>query len=151
MENERRILWLVWAAMLACLGLYLAIPLLVPPRPEPWYDAQTSVAQFVAALLSMAAAVGSFSLRESLVLRELRRGTLDPTSPIGFVIVRRALVVLWALCEVIALLGLGVALGSGRPPLAWLYTALAAVLLVIHAPRAWYFARPVQGASGSAA
>ena len=99
-----------------------------------------SVAGFVLALLSLIAGVGTFTLRESLALREIRSGALDPSTPAGFARVRGMLVVLWTLCLVIGLLGCGLAYGAASPRAAWPYVLAAAVLLVLHAPRRWLFA-----------
>jgi hypothetical protein len=84
MTDSRHTLWAGWATFGALLAFELALPRLIPGRPDPWYDAQQAVAGFVLAQLSLIAAVGTFSLRESFVLRDLRVGTLDPRTPAGF-------------------------------------------------------------------
>lgn len=142
MENRRWTLWLIWGVMLATIALYAALPALLPARAPLWYEAQAAVVRFVLALLSLAAGVGTFALRETLVMRGLRTGALDPTTPQGFARVRVTLVMLWALCEVIALFGLFVALGSGTPSRGWPFFAGGAALLVFHAPHAAWFTRP---------
>jgi len=113
----------------------------VPPRAHVWYEAQVAVVRFVLALLSLAAGVGSFALREALVMRALRAGRLDPSTPQGFARVRTALILLWALCELVAVFGLVLSLGSGVPSLGWPFTLGAAALLLVHAPRARWFER----------
>jgi hypothetical protein len=87
--------------------------------------------------------VGTFTLREALALRDLRTGALDPESAAGFVRLRQALLVLWALCLLIGLFGVGLAWASGSARAAWPYAAAAAILLVIHAPRRGLFAPAV--------
>ena len=92
------------------------------------------------ALLALVAGVGTFTLRESLALREIRSGALDPNTPAGFARVRGMLIVLWTLCLVIGLLGCVLAYGADSPRASWPYVFAAAVLLVLHAPRRWLFA-----------
>jgi hypothetical protein len=142
MNESRLTLWVLWALGFAGLALELAILRIVPGRLQPWYEAQTSLANFVLALLSLVAVVGSFSLRETLALRDLRRGTLDPRTPEGIARLRSMLLVLWGLCLVIGLFGAVLAWGAASPRAAWPYTIAAAVLLVVHAPRRWLFASP---------
>jgi len=139
MSAPRWALWILWAVFAALLALELRIAYVIPPRPHPWYDAQVAVAGFVLALLAVLAAVGTFTLRETLAMREIRRGSLDPNTPDGFARLRGMLVVLWTLCLVIGLLGCGLAYGADSPRAAWPYVFAAAVLLVLHAPRRWLF------------
>ena len=107
----------------------------------PWYDAQTAVVGFVLALASLATAVGSFALRESLALRDLRSGALDPASAAGFGRLRFMLFVLWGLADLVGAFGVIMAWGSGDPGLVWPYVIGAAALFVLHAPRTWLFER----------
>jgi hypothetical protein len=152
MTNSRGALWGLWAACALLLALVLALPGLLPSRPQPWYAAQTSVAGFVVTLFALLAGVGSFTLRESLVGRDMRSGALDPTTPAGFARVRAMLLVLWSLCLLIAVLGAGLAWGADSPRAGWPYALAAAGLLVLHAPRGWLFRRslPAPGATGAA-
>ncbi len=147
MTGSRGALWALWALSLALVGLALSLPAWLPSRPTPWYDAQTAVAGFVATLLAMLAAVGSFTLRETLALREVRLGTLDPGTAEGYARMRLMLCVLWLLCLVIVWLGCGLAWGAASPRLAWPYAAAAMGLLLWHAPRSALFERP-SGADG---
>lgn len=142
MTGSRGVLWVLWAACLALVGAALALPAWLPSRPTPWYEAQTAVAGFVLTLLALLAGVGTFTLREALVARDVRRGTLDPGTPEGFARVRAMLLVLWLLCCLIALLGCGLAWGAASPRVAWPYGAAAAGLLLWHAPRSAVFAVP---------
>ncbi len=139
MNPPRSALWILWAIFAALLTLELRIAYVVPARPHPWYEAQAAVAGFVLALLSVLAAVGTFTLRETLAMREIRRGALDPSTDVGFVRVRGMLIVLWTLCLVIGLLGGLLAWGAASPRAAWPYFLGAAALLVLHAPRGWLF------------
>jgi len=140
MTGSRGALWVLWAGFATLLALEFAFAYAVPSRLHPWYDAQASVVGFVLALLSLVAAVGAFTLRESLALREIRSGALDPTTPAGFARTRLMLFVLWTLCLVIGLFGCGLAYGADSPRSAAPYILAAAVLLVLHAPRHWLFA-----------
>jgi hypothetical protein len=139
MSAPRWALWILWAVFAALLALQLRMAYVIPPRPHPWYEAQVAVAGFVLALLSVLAAVGTFTLRETLAMRQIRRGELDPNTEAGFARVRGMLVVLWTLCLVIGLLGGALAYGAGSPRAAWPYFLGAAALLVLHAPRRWLF------------
>ena len=140
MGGSRSGLWVLWAGFVALLALELAFAYLAPHRLHPWYDAQVSVAGFVLALLSLICGVGTFTLRESLALREVRAGSLDPGTPAGFARMREMLVVLWTLCLVIGLLGCTLAYGAASPRAALPYLSAAAVLLAVHAPRRGLFA-----------
>jgi hypothetical protein len=141
-SGERNVLWAVWAAMFASLALYVWLPTVVPPRAIPWRADQTAVATFVVAIFAIAAAVGTFAIRESLALRQMRSGQLDPTTPEGHARIRVALLVMWALCDAIAILGLVLAIASSRPQLVVPYAVAAAVFFVLHHPNARYFERP---------
>ncbi len=127
---------------MAAVALELAIPGLLPPRPQPWDAAQTAVAEFILAIFSLVAGVGTFALRETFALRRIRVGTLDPLTPEGFRRVRVVLVALWSLCLLIALFGGVLAYAAANPRDAWPYVGGAAFLLVVHAPRGWIFTRP---------
>jgi hypothetical protein len=142
MGGSRTTLWLLWAAIVALLALdAIAVTRFLPVRAHPWYDAQTSVALLVLGLLALVAGVGTFALRESLVLRDLRSGTLDPNTASGFARIQRTLVALWSLCLVIGLFGNVLAWGAATPIVAAPFLIAAVVLLVVHAPRGWLFAR----------
>ena len=151
MTGTPRTLWASWAVCAALLALELAIPGLLPSRPQPWYEAQRSVASFVLALLAMIAAVGSFTLRESLVGRELRLGTLDPQTPAGSTRVLAGLLALWSLCLLVGLFGGVLAWGAASPRAAWPFALAAAALLVLHAPRGWLFRKASPDAGGAGA
>jgi len=141
LETSQRVLWIVWAALLASIALYVAIPSLVPPRAEPWYAAKTAVAGFVAGIFSLALAVGTFAIRESLARRHLRSGAIDPDTAEGFGRLRTALLLMWALCDAIAVIGLLIAVLAGSPALVLPYAIGAAALLFLHRPQPAFFAR----------
>ena len=137
----RTSLWVLWGILLSFLALDVALARMLPPPAIPWYDAQTAVVGFLLALASLAAAVGSFALRESLALRNLRSGALDPASAAGFGRLRFMLFVLWGLADLVGAFGVIMAWGSGDPRLVWPYVTGAAALFVLHAPRSWLFER----------
>jgi len=142
MAGSRTTLWMLWAAIFALLALdAIALMRFLPVRAHPWYDAQTSVALLVLGLLALVAGVGTFALRESLVLRDLRSGALDPSTARGFARIQRTLVALWLLCLLIGLFGDVLAWGAAKPIVAAPFLIGAAVLLMLHAPRRWLFAR----------
>jgi hypothetical protein len=129
-------MWILWGAFLGGLAFALVIPRVLPSRPQPWDAAQTAVAEFILAIFSLVAAVGTFTLRETFALGPIRRGSLDPSTPAGFARVRATLVGLWFLCLLIGLFGSILAYAAANPAEAWPYVAGAAALLVVHAPRA---------------
>lgn len=141
MAPARSSLWILWAVLFSSLALDVALARMLPPRAIPWYDAQTAVVGFVLTLASLAAAVGSFALRESLALRDLRSGVLDPASAVGFGRLRFMLLLLWGLADLVGAFGVIMAWGSGDPKLVWPYVIGAAALFVVHAPRTWLFER----------
>ena len=143
MAGSRGTLWTLWAAIVALLALdAAAIWGLLPARADAWYEAQTSVALLVAGLLALVAGIGTFALRETLALRDLRSGALDPNTASGFRRVERMLFALWSLCLVVAGLGNVLAWGAAKPIAAAPFLVAAAALLLVHAPRRWLFARP---------
>jgi len=138
-------LWLVWALFAVILAAEVAFPYVVAPPADAWHPAQTAVAGFVLAIFSLAAAEGTFALRESLVVRDAPPTDLGMRSLAGATHVRGArFATLWALCDLIGLFGLLVAHGSARPAAATPYAVAAAVLLVLHAPRARLLAKLAQ-------
>ncbi len=147
MAGSRSTLWILWAALFALLALdAIALERVLPTRADVWYEAEASVVQLVLGILALVAGVATFAIRETLVLRDLRSGALDPNTASGFARVRRALVALWSLCLVIALLGNVLAWGAGTPIAAAPFLIGAAVLLVLHAPRGWLFAQSIEAA-----
>ena len=137
--HVRRQLWGIWTIFLASLALQLAILHLVPGRQHPWHPAQTAVGGFVAALLSLPAAVSTFALREKL--REVRDATDDPISPTSVARVRGILIAIWARSLLIGFFGCLLAYGAASLTAAWPFVSAAAALLVFHAPRHWLFRR----------
>jgi hypothetical protein len=120
-----------WAVLFASLLVWIAMPYVVPPRAQTWYDAQTAVAGFVLAIFALVAAVASFALRESLV----RDSAQQQAASGGGLWVRTRLVSLWLLCALVGVLGGIMIRYSGTSAVGWPYLALAAGLFVVHAPR----------------
>ena len=142
MAGSRSALWMLWAVFFAVLAVdAFATARLLPSRASAWYDAEASVVQFVLGLLALVTGVGTFALREALVLRDLRSGALDPTMPSGRARIQRMLVALWSLCLVIAALGNVLAWGAAKPAEAVPFQIAAAALLLWHAPRGWLVAQ----------
>lgn len=134
MQQGRASLWLIWAALAGTLALWPALPAWIGHRADPWYAAQSAVAGFVMALLALAAGLGSFALREALVLRDARERRFDPTTEAGRSALRLRLAALWALCALVGVLGGIMIWGSDRVGLGLPYLAGAAALFVLHAP-----------------
>ncbi len=128
-------LWAYWLGFVAALALVAAVPFVAGPEQAMLSDAQQSVVTFVLTLLSMTAGVGSLATRENVV-RGVSSGTLDPRTPRGAVVMRRMLLGTWALCVVIALMGLLMAWLGASPWSAAPYVVAAATRRVFHAPRA---------------
>jgi hypothetical protein len=149
MTGARGPLWGIWAGLAGTLAIWPALPELIGHRADPWYAAQSAVAGFVLALLSLAAALGSFALREALVFRDVRERRLDPSTPAGRDALRLRLVALWLLCAVIGSLGGIMIWYSDRLALGLPYLAGSAVLFVVHAPWPWLLDRIRAGAGGA--
>lgn len=142
--------WAAWAVFVASLGLWLALPGMVPPLREPWNAAEAAVAGFVLAIFALVGAIGSFALREWLVFGDVRSGRGDLRTEAGVARVRVRLVALWALCSAIGGLGAILIHGSGRPAAGLPYLVGAAALLVLHAPTAGFFRRACACAAAQA-
>jgi hypothetical protein len=138
MAGSTRSLWLLWGALFATLLGWLAWPWLAAPRAEAWNAAETAVAGFVVAIFALVGGIGTFAARESLVLRGVREGRIDPATDAGLRTLRTRLGGLWLLCAGIGGLGGLMSWGSGRPAVAVPYLAGAAALFVLHAPRAHF-------------
>ena len=148
MAGSRASLWGLWAFCVVLLALELGFADFVAARRTfPWHSAQTAVWGFALGVVAMALGVWTFALRESLALRDVRSGALDPATPVGFIRIRQMLAALWILCLAIGLLGSVVAWGSGDARAAWPYLLGAAALLALHAPRSWISGRPPAPAS----
>jgi hypothetical protein len=132
-----RRLWVLWSICFAALAALLAVAHGVAGRPRPWHPAQTAVAGFVLALLALALGVSTFAAREKLA--EIRAATPAPAS---LARTRGLLLALWTRCLVIGAFGCLLAYGGGSPVTAWPFVSAAAVLLVLHAPRAGLFTPP---------
>lgn len=139
-RTERLLYWLVWAALLASLLVWALAPRLMPPRAHPWGEAATAVAGFVLTLFALVTGVGTFSMRETLVMREAETGAPANHAVDGFWI-RTRLVTLWLLCAMVGVYGGILGRYSAFPATAWPYLIGAAVLFVIHAPRAAFLGR----------
>lgn len=137
MENSAWHLRVMWGALFATLLAWLAMPYVLPPRAQPWYEAQIAVAGFVLAILSAVAGVASFALRESLV-RDVER---QPAANGGSVWIRTRLFALWFLCALVGVFGGILGHYAAVPAAAWPYLVGAAALFVIHAPRAAFLSR----------
>ncbi len=133
--QERNSLWLTWAAMALLVAVVGALPYLLGPKIALESETRVTVFGYAAALLAMVAAVGSLASRESL-RRNLESGSLDPGSRRGSFFLRRALLGIWVLCNIVGLLGFLLAYLAADPALARPYALGAAVLVVLHAPRA---------------
>jgi hypothetical protein len=138
--EARRRLWALWAIFVAALALLLAAAHLVPARQSPWHSAQSAVAGFVLAILSLPLGVSTFAAREKLA--EVRAATPDPAPPGSVARVRALLLALWARCVLIGVFGCLLAYGGASPAAAWPFLLAAAALLVLHAPRERLFTRP---------
>lgn len=139
-SSDRYLFWFVWSALVASLPGVAALPRVLAPRAEPWSDAESAVAGFVLLIFALVTGVATFALRETLVLREEESIALPSGSAEG-IWVRTRLVALWTLCALVGAYGGFLAHGAGRPAIAWPYLAGAAVLFVIHAPRAGFLER----------
>lgn len=124
----------IWLAVMALLGGVAAAPYLFGPAATTYTEAGLEVLQFVLALLSTTAAVGSLAVRET-VLRALWRGEYTGNDSDALERLGRALLGAWLLCLVIGVLGAILAFASAAPARGWPYLLAASALLLYHAPR----------------
>lgn len=128
------VLWIVWAAMLASLVLYAAMPLFFAGSgaDDPAFERVMLIALSAVALVS---GIGTLVARNLLIVQPARRGELDLRSAAGLAHFFPIAVVLWAVSESIGVCGLLLCFLFGK--LAYLYSFLfaAAALLLVHAPR----------------
>jgi hypothetical protein len=141
MAKSDGVLWLLWAALLATLAAWLAMPRLGLHRADPWDAAETAVAGFVLAIFALVVGFGTLAVRESLVFRGVRDGRIDPTTPDGLYQLRLRFFALWLLCALVGAFGAVMEYGSGRPAIGWPYLAGSAALFALHAPRAAFLRR----------
>lgn len=123
--------WVLWAALLASVGLHAAVPLLVELPPV---EAPPRLAG-VLALAGVACAVAAVVVRQLGLRRPIARGALDPADPAHGQRVATALLASWALAEAPSVLGLALAFLSGEPRGGWPLAGLSAVVLALLAPR----------------
>lgn len=124
--------WILWAALLASVLLYAAIPLLVAPPPS---DPPLPALPGLFAGFGLAAAGAALLLHHLALRRPIAHGALDPVGPAHAPRVLVVLVIAWVLAEVPAILGLVLALLGGGPQAGWGLALLSALTLLALAPR----------------
>ena len=131
---KQPILWILWGSMLASLAVYAALPALLPEVE----NAPAPSLVVVGALLAASVGVGAISvaLRHVLLVRPARSGRLDISRPEGSARWLQISIALWALSESVGIAGLVLFLLYRQPGLLYPFLAGAALLLVVHAPRA---------------
>ena len=130
---QQPIFWILWGSMLASLGVYAALPALLPAPEEP----VALSLPLVGGLLVGAVVVGPTSvvLRHALLVRPARSGQLDIGSAEGRARWLQVSVALWAMSESVGIAGLVLWILYRQPGLLYPFLAGAALLLVVHAPR----------------
>lgn len=124
--------WILWSALLAAVFTYAAIPLLVSPAAaEPALPALPGLLT----AFGFAAAAGALAVHRLALRGPIARGALDPAHPEDAPRILVGCIVAWALAEVPALLGLGLALLGGGPRAGWGLALLSGVTLLALAPR----------------
>ena len=132
---SKGVLWVLWLVVVALLAGVAATPYYFGPRSTTYTDAGLDVLQFVLALLSTTAGVGSLAVRES-VLRAIWRGDYGASDGEALERLGRALLGAWVLCLVVGALGGVLAWASASPWRSWPYLLAAGGLLAFHSPRA---------------
>ncbi len=132
--------------MLGSLALYAALPWFL--RPEARAE---SVDALLLALTAVAVitGVGTFAARELLLVRPMRSGTLSVDTDAGLARVTQISVVLWALCESVALYGLVLYQLSGEARYLYLFLMASAGLFFAHRPGRWPAPQRADGAPSS--
>ena len=115
---------LIWFALLASVGIYAALPLLIPPMGS---EPQAGVLLPLAAAALMTAAM-------SFVVPSLIAKNAPPEQQ-GEQLDFTLNVVRWALAEAVAVFGLVLYLLGHPVTFAWGFAIASAVLMFVHAPR----------------
>lgn len=131
-----RQLWILWAALLAPIAFYAALPLL------PGFAAATPQsppsAALVAGLWGVAFLNGALSLglRAFLLVGPARRGELDPASESGARRVGTLSIVHFALSESVGVVGFVLYVMQRDSSALYALLGASAALFAVHAPRA---------------
>lgn len=128
-------LWILWAALIASLLVYAAIPLVLPAAEGEARAADTAGVGAAVAFAVMAV-LGSLALRRLALVRPLARGALELGSRAGQTRLYTVSMLCWALSEAVGIVGLLLFLLYRRPELCYPFLAAALGLLLFHAPRA---------------
>lgn len=125
--------WTLWAALLASVALYAAVPLLVAP---PATGVLPPAFPGLLTGLGFASAGAALAVHRLALRGPIARGALDPAAPEAAPRILVLSIVAWALAEVPALLGLVLALLGGGPQAGWGLALLSGATLLALAPRA---------------
>lgn len=132
-RNATTTRWILWAAMLGAVAMHAALPwaLAMPALfPEP-----PAALREGAVAAGLACAAGALVVHAIGVRRPLARGAVDPGDPDAARRITAVFVVAWGLADVPVLLGLVLALATGRPAAGAWGALLSLATMVLLAPR----------------
>lgn len=135
MQPARFTLWIIWGTLLASLGIYAALPLLVTPAGEGMGEGARILTLCLVAV-AVATAAATFILKRVLVVAPVARGEMDAKTPRGAQRIQLGYVVCWALAESIGVYGLVLYFLTHSVTTMLPFIVGSALLLVAHAPRA---------------
>jgi hypothetical protein len=126
--------WIVWAAMLATLVSYAAIPFFVAGADS--HDPLLEQAMLLNLFgVSLASAIGTLVARHIMLVTPARRGELDLGSAPARSRFFSASVAFWTIAESIGIYGLVLYILFGKPAYLNAFLLAAAILLAVHSPR----------------
>ena len=136
--NLFRTLRMVWFVLLVSLGIYGAMPWLLPPQAPA-----EVLPGFVAALtvVGLATAVATVILRRVALLAPVARGELDVYTQAGGAKLFTISILIWVFSESIGIYGLVLFFLYREAALLFAFLLPAVALLVYHAPREGAFRR----------
>lgn len=137
---QNRILW--WA-LVASLGIYVAVAYVVRVPANPDIDSGLFFSMFL--LLAVGTGAGSVFYRRFALSGPIQAGELDPTTDAGRQRAFQPFIVNLVLSESVGVYGLTLALLTGNPAFALGFGAGALALLVLHRPTAPDLVPPLSG------
>jgi F0F1-type ATP synthase membrane subunit c/vacuolar-type H+-ATPase subunit K len=125
-----RVLWMGFLTSVVVLALVAGV---LGSQGDP---SLPDVARYLFAAVALGSAALTFVLRRALLIEPMRRGDIDLSKPEGLARFQSAHLVIWALCESVALLALVLYFLTGDGAWSGALFAVSLALLWTHGPRA---------------
>jgi anti-sigma-K factor RskA len=128
--------WAIWAAALASVAACALLPIaLEEPTSFRPSQAPGGWLVIVLAVIGLATALSTWVARLLMLERPVRRGTFDPRTRSGARRADGSSILVWALCQLVAVYGVSLYLVGGEERHLYAFLTSSALLLWIHAPR----------------